>query len=60
MKKLNLFHKLTYFLGFIAILWSILSSYWTKQDFTWQIIALFWMLSSFINELRIRDLEDKV
>lgn len=60
MKKLSLISKICFILGFIGVIGSITFSVVQDKDFMWQVIALLWMGSSFINELRIKQLEDKL
>ena len=59
MNKLSLLAKTCFLLGFIGVICSIILSFIDGKDFTWQFITLLWMGSSFVNELRIKQLEDK-
>jgi hypothetical protein len=59
MNKLSLLAKTCFLLGFIGVIGSIILSFIDGKDFTWQFITLLWMGSSFVNELRIKQLEDK-
>ncbi len=60
MKKISLLNKVFYLLAFLSISSSIISNYRSNEDFTWQIVAMLWMLSSYVNELRINNLQEKV
>lgn len=60
MNKLSLISRVCFILGFIGVLGSITLSLMSGKDYTWQIITLLWMGSSFISELRIKQLEDKL
>lgn len=58
MKKLTLFAKICFGLGFVATIGSIVSYLVQDKDVTWQVISLFWMSSALISELRIKQLEN--
>lgn len=60
MKNLSLLSKICFGLGTIGTIGSIIISLLTKKDFTWQFIALMWMLSALFQELRINQLEKKI
>jgi len=60
MKKLSLLSKICFILGFIGAVGSITLSIISKRDFTWQLVTLVWMGSAFMNELRIKQLEEKL
>ncbi len=58
MKRLTLFAKICFGLGFVATIGSIVSNAILDKDITWHVIALFWMISALISELRIKQLEE--
>lgn len=60
MNKLSLLSKICFILGFIGVIGSITFSLVQGKDYMWQVIALLWMGSAFLNELRIKQLEDKL
>jgi hypothetical protein len=57
MKNLSNLSKICYILGFLSVLFSIVINIYLKKDFGWQIVTIFWILNSFINELIIKKLE---
>lgn len=60
MKRLSLLSKICFILGFIGIIGSLIMSIILKKEYFWQLMTLLWMGSAFINELRIKQLEDKL
>lgn len=60
MKNLSTLNKICYIFGFLGVIFSIIASVITKKEFTWQIITLMWMGSSFMSDLNIIQLEDKI
>ena len=60
MKRLSLLSKICFILGFTGIIGSLVMSIIFKKEYFWQLMTLLWMGSAFINELRIKQLEDKL
>lgn len=60
MKRLSLLSKICFILGFIGIIGSLIMSIILKKEYFWQLMTLLWMGSAFINELRIKQLEEKL
>ena len=56
---MSLLTKICFVLGFIGTIGSIIISIISKKDFSWQLIALVWMSSALISELRINKIEKK-
>lgn len=60
MKRLSLLSKICFILGFTGIIGCLIMSIILKKEYFWQLMTLLWMGSAFINELRIKQLEEKL
>lgn len=59
MSKLSLVSKIAYTMSVISIVISIILSIIVGKDFSWQIVCLFWIATSFVGDLRIAQLKNR-